>query len=130
MGVLPARRVTALILGGLLTFAANLPPEHGHPSAAGRAAIVHRHASLHVAGNPAHPRLSDSDGLVIWIDGSYLSAASATVPRPDAIAVSPVVHGSPQLRVMWVCFDSQATGIHGPPGYSFGLRGPPSPSAL
>ena len=113
------------MIGGILAVAANLPPEHGHPYTRDHAAIVHRHASLHVVRGTHHASLSDGDGLIVWIDGSYTSGTKVSIPHLDVI----VSEQAPSF-VRRLMLASQATGIHGPPGQPSGSRAPPLPLSI
>ena len=129
MGGSVFHRIAALLVGGTLAVSANLPPEHGHPSAPGQAAIVHRHASLHVFRCMNHDGLSDSVGLIIWIDSSYLSGAPAPLGHLDLVAVDTAVV-EPPVIVRRIVFEAHASGIHGPPRPASGSRAPPFLTSL
>jgi hypothetical protein len=117
------RPLTALFVGALLALAANLPPQHGHPRAPGHAAVVHRHASLHISG-PVHGWVGRDDGLVIWIDDSYLTEAPAGSGPVDAALPEPALQ-PPAVAAPHGWLEADVSRIHGPPGRPFGSRAPP-----
>jgi hypothetical protein len=118
------RSLTALLVGAALTTAANLPPQHGHPYRPGHSGVVHRHVSLHVAGGVPNARFSDSDGLIIWIDNSYVSDASGTLGQIDAALPESALH-APALGAQRARLEADVSRIHGPPRRSSGARAPP-----
>jgi hypothetical protein len=118
------RPLTALFVGAIVALAANLPPQHGHLRSSNHAAVVHRHASLHVGAGAVHGWLGRDDGLVIWIDESYLSEAPAVLGRIDA-ALPETALEPPAVAALHAWLEAVASRIHGPPGRPFGSRAPP-----
>jgi hypothetical protein len=121
--------VTAALVGAALCCAANLPPEHGHPSDRDHHAIVHRHASLHVVRHASHPTLADDDGLIIWIDGSYVAGTSAVTAVPSA-EISSVFSLAVDRTRPSVAREVPASAIHDPPRRLSGSRAPPRAFSL